>query len=73
MPGRKKCDPSSNRFAICVAAGTECGLSTPDTCSGSTLVYCDDGYVTRSECPTLGFASCAPLTSGTTTIGAVCR
>ena len=72
MFGRKKCD-DQNKFNICTSAGSECDvMATKDTCEGSTLVYCDDGYVERTDCTTLGFAGCGPLKLGATVLGAQC-
>jgi hypothetical protein len=74
MFGQKKCDPQSDLFDLCVPAGTECStVSTQDTCQGSTIVYCDDGFTTQSDCTSLGFSGCGPLKVGETTLGALCN
>lgn len=74
MYGRKKCDPSSNKFEKCVSKGTECDIySYQDSCAGSILSYCDDGYVTKTDCAKLGFKTCGTLMGGSIEIGAVCK
>lgn len=74
MFGRKKCDPNSDPFELCVPAGTECDtIGDKDSCEGSTLVYCDDGYVTKSDCTALGFKSCVPHKVGSMVLGALCE
>lgn len=71
--GRKKCDPAGSKFDICVPAGSQCSTTgDKDSCQGSSIVYCDDGYVTKSDCKALGFKGCGPLVVGTTTLGAIC-
>jgi len=74
MAGRKKCDPQADKFDICSPAGSECFINgTPDSCEGSTLIYCDDGYKTKSDCAALGFKGCGPLEAGAMRIGSLCR
>ena len=73
MFGRKMCDAESDKFDLCAPAGSACSpVDTKDTCEGDTLVYCDDGYVTKSDCTALGFTGCKPLTVGVMTLGASC-
>ena len=72
MPGKKKCDPNSGKFEICVDAGEECNDFTKDSCEGDKLVYCMDGYATRTDCTELGFSGCKEEPLGSTTI-AVCK
>ena len=72
--GRKKCDPKSDKFEKCVPAGTECDVySTQDSCKGTKLVYCDDGYTEEADCKALGFSRCEPWQVGAATIGALCK
>ena len=80
MPGKKICDPNSGKFEICVSAGNQCGDTLPpslapvkDTCEGSTIVYCVDGYKTRTDCTSLGFSSCAALEVNGNRLGSVCK
>ncbi len=73
MFGRKKCD-EKDKFNICAPAGTECEvMSTQDSCEGNNLVYCDDGFIEKTDCTALGFAGCSPLKVGTMTLGARCQ
>jgi len=73
MPGKKICDPNSGKFEICVSAGNQCGDTVKDTCEGSTIVYCVDGYKTRTDCTSLGFSSCAALEVNGNPLGSVCE
>lgn len=73
MPGKKICDPSSDKFAYCMPAGKECGLGVLDACEGTSLVYCVDGFKTKTDCTALGFTACAPLSVNGVTLGAACQ
>lgn len=74
MFGRKKCDPSSDKFQLCAPAGSECSpTADKDRCDGDTLVHCDDGFTARSDCTALGFKRCAPLKVGVMELGAICE
>lgn len=76
FPGRKTCDPKADPFELCNAAGTECDpVITKDSCEGTRLVYCDDGYIEKADCTELGFKGCAPLKdkNGVYTLGAICK
>lgn len=72
--GRKKCDPDSDMFEKCVGAGDQCNVySSQDSCKGSTIVYCDDGFIEETDCTSLGFSGCEPLKVGAMEIGALCK
>lgn len=77
MPGRKRCNPKGDKFAICDAAGTQCGPSSgkdiKDVCEGSTLVFCDDGYTKRIDCKALGFSTCGTFGVNSIVLGATCK
>ena len=74
MPGKKICNPTSDKFAICVDAGNQCGESSvQDKCEGKYLVYCVDGYKTKTDCTTLGFSTCADLEINGNRLGSVCK
>lgn len=70
-PGKKTCSATSNS---CVGSGTECKEdSSFDTCDSDivTLVTCVDGFTTKFNCQTLGFADgCKKADTG---YGAFCR
>lgn len=72
--GRKICDPNSHPFVRCVGAGKECDpATTQDSCSGSQIVYCDDGFTTKTDCKALGFSSCQSWAINGITLGALCE
>jgi hypothetical protein len=75
MPGRRICDPKSDKFATCVPEGKQCGqaMGVKDTCEGSTLVFCLDGFKTRVDCTSLGFKGCKDLVLSGSTLGALCH
>ena len=74
MPGNRICDPKSDKFAYCVPAGKECGqaMGVKDTCQGSTLEFCLDGFKTRQDCTELGFTGCKDLVMSGAKLGAIC-
>lgn len=72
--GRKQCDPKSHPFDRCVGAGSECdSATTQDSCSGSQIVYCDDGFSTKTDCKDLGFSGCETWEINGIKLGAVCK
>ena len=73
MDGKKICDPKSDQFAICVAAGNECGDNLKDSCDGDHIVYCVDGYKTKTDCKTLGFKTCGALEVNGNRLGSTCK
>lgn len=74
MPGKRICDPKSDKFAYCVPAGNQCGvgMGVKDSCEGDTLVFCLDGYKTKIDCAGFGFKGCKATVLGTLTLGARC-
>ena len=73
MPGKKICDPNSGKFEICVPAGNQCGDTVKDTCEGNSIVYCVDGYKTKTDCTSLGFSSCGALEVNGNRLGSLCK
>ena len=73
MAGKKICNPTSDKFAICVDAGNQCGDNLQDTCEGNSLVYCVDGYKTRTDCSSLGFKTCGALEINGNRLGSLCK
>jgi hypothetical protein len=43
----------------CVRTGKECDATFIDTCDASQVVFCQDGFIRRLDCRSLGFSGCA--------------
>lgn len=58
MPGKLSC--SNDAPLECVARGSECEAANAgaDTCSGSKVNFCLDGFKAARDCAELGFAGC---------------
>lgn len=52
-PTRKRCSDQD-----CVATGTEC-RGEPETCEGTAVRYCRDGYLSRFDCVGEGYGACS--------------
>jgi hypothetical protein len=51
-PTRKRCDKG-----VCVETGTQCsGLR--ETCEGTAVKYCQDGFTRKVDCVSAGFSGC---------------
>jgi hypothetical protein len=60
------CVPSATAGeAECGAGGTECvNEETPDTCDGTQLVFCRQGFTDRLDCVAFGYAACVSTETG---------
>ena len=47
-------------------------MGVKDTCQGSTLEFCLDGFKTRQDCTELGFTGCKDLVMSGAKLGAIC-